>query len=295
MKKAVVFALIFLIAISFVWFFYLNSLNYKIKQVIKNKDCTVSAAVINKNKRWIVNDKKTPLMSVFKYFIAVFVLEKIEKENISLEDKILVKESDVIKNTYTPMLEKYKNFPFEISFKDLMRYMVSESDNNATDILLNYIGGLSNLQEYLNNMGFSDIKISADEKMMEDDIQNQYLNVASPLSVIKFMKFVREVNVLSDNSKQFLDKTMVETITGLDKLKAGLPEGVILGHKTGMSSRKANGIRIAENDAGFVNLSNGETYYIAVFVSESKMSDKENTALIVQISKIVYEYFTKSK
>ncbi len=79
-------------------------------------------------------------------------------------------------------------------------------------------------------------------------------------------------------------------MTGQDKLKAGLLKDVILGHKTGMSSRKPDGVRIAENDAGFVILPNGETYYIAVFVTESKMADKENTALIAQISKIVYEY-----
>ena len=149
--------------------------------------------------------------------------------------------------------------------------------------------------EYLNNIGFSDIHISADEKMMEADIKNQYINQSTPLDVIRLMKMMHESSILSKASIAFLDKIMMETITGEDKLKAGLPKGTVFGHKTGMSSRKPDGIRIAENDAGFVILPNGEIYYIAVFVSESKMSDKENTALIAQISKIVYEHFAKLK
>ena len=62
-----------------------------------------------------------------------------------------------------------------------------------------------------------------------------------------------------------------------------------------MSSRKPDGVRIAENDAGFVILPDGKTYYIAVFVTESKMSDSENHALAAQVSEIVYEHIMALK
>ncbi len=295
MKKTVVTPLILLMVAFFGWFFYSNSLIYKIQKNAFAKKCTVNIAVIKDGRVWTVNNKKVPLMSVFKYFVALKVLDKIEKENLSINDKILVTEDMIIKNTYSPMLKKYNETPFSLTISDLIKYMVSQSDNNATDILLSYVGGISKVQEYLNNIGFSDIHISADEKMMEADIKNQYINQSTPLDVIRLMKMMHENSILSKASIAFLDKIMMETITGEDKLKAGLPKGTVFGHKTGMSSRKPDGIRIAENDAGFVILPNGETYYIAVFVSESKMSDKENTALIAQISKIVYEHFAKLK
>ena len=94
---------------------------------------------------------------------------------------------------------------------------------------------------------------------------------------------------------EFLDNILIETTTGEDKIKAGLPKGTIFGHKTGMSSRKPDGVRIAENDAGFVILPDGKTYYIAVFVTESKMSDSENHALAAQVSEIVYEHIMALK
>ncbi len=50
----------------------------------------------------------------------------------------------VDKNTYSSMLKVHKP-PFEISVNDLLKYLVSNSDNNACDILLSYISGISML------------------------------------------------------------------------------------------------------------------------------------------------------
>lgn len=88
---------------------------------------------------------------------------------------------------------------------------------------------------------------------------------------------------------------MIKTSTGADKIKLGLPPGVIFGHKTGSSSRTADGIKIADNDAGFVTLTNGSTYYIAVMITESKHDDRANAALAAQISQTVYNYLTTEK
>ena len=222
-------------------------------------------------------------------------MDKIEREKLSLDDKIVATETMISRTTYTPMLKRYTKTPFKISVAELMKYMVSESDNNATDILLSYVGGISEVQKYLNILGFNDIGLFADEKMMEADIQNQYLNKATPLDVISLMKTVREGKILSTDRVEFLDNILIETTTGEDKIKAGLPKGTIFGHKTGMSSRKPDGVRIAENDAGFVILPDGKTYYIAVFVTESKMSDSENHALAAQVSEIVYEHIMALK
>ena len=297
MKRGTLFAwiLVLFALMCFAVFLYVNSLTFKVQKALWGKDCEAHVAVICKDKTWTFNNKKTPLMSVFKYFVALKVLDKIEREKLSLDDKIVATETMISRTTYTPMLKRYTKTPFKISVAELMKYMVSESDNNATDILLSYVGGISEVQKYLNILGFNDIGLFADEKMMEADIQNQYLNKATPLDVISLMKTVREGKILSTDREEFLDNILIETTTGEDKIKAGLPKGTIFGHKTGMSSRKPDGVRIAENDAGFVILPDGKTYYIAVFVTESKMSDSENHALAAQVSEIVYEHIMALK
>lgn len=109
------------------------------------------------------------------------------------------------------------------------------------------------------------------------------------------MKLVLEKDVLSAEHRKFLSDIMLKTSTGTDKIKQGLPPGVMFGHKTGSSSRTADGIKIADNDAGFVTLTNGRTYYIAVMITESKLDDRANAALAAQISQTVYNYLTTEK
>ena len=86
---------------------------------------------------------------------------------------------------------------------------------------------------------------------------------------------------------------MADCSTGKDKLKAGLPKDVLLAHKTGSSDRNEYGYKIADNDMGFVVLPNGQYYTIAVFVMNSRESDKKNARIIADVSRVVYEYFVE--
>lgn len=284
--------IIVLVVIILVYIVYLNWLNIKLNWLIKNKDAEVGIAIVKNSKQWTIGNRNAlPMMSVFKYFVALKVLDKTEKEQISLSKEIIINENLIDKNLYSPMLEEHTSFPFKISIANLLKYMISMSDNNACDILIDYVGGTRAIQKYIHSIGFVDIEISETELDMNKKIEKQYLNKAHPIDVIKAMKFVRDKNILSDNSRKFLDEIMINTLTGNDKLKAGLPQNVILGHKTGSSARKANGIKIADNDAGYVFLPNKEVYYIVVMIKDSKMSDEQNAKLISNISKITYTYF----
>lgn len=286
--------IIFLVVIILFYIIYLNSLSIKLNCLILNKDAVVGIAIIKNQKEWIIGSKNSlPMLSVFKYFVALKVLDKLEKEKISLNKEITINKNMVDEKLYSQMLDKYKTFPFKISIANLLKYMISESDNNACDILIGYAGGTKEIQEYINSIGFVDVEISETEFDMNKEIEKQYLNQARPVDIIRAMKFVRDRNILSDTSCKFLDEIMINTTTGKDKLKAGLPQNITLGHKTGSSSRKSNGIKIADNDTGYVFLPDGNVYYIAVMIKDSKMSDEENAKLISSISKITYTHFKK--
>ena len=286
--------IIFLAVIILFYIIYLNSLSIKLNCLILNKDAVVGIAIIKNQKEWIIGSKNSlPMLSVFKYFVALKVLDKLEKEKISLNKERTINKNMVDEKLYSQMLDKYKTFPFKISIANLLKYTISESDNNACDILIGYAGGTKEIQEYINSIGFVDVEISETEFDMNKEIEKQYLNQARPIDIIRAMKFVRDRNILSDASCKFLDEIMINTTTGKDKLKAGLPQNITLGHKTGSSSRKSNGIKIADNDTGYVFLPDGNVYYIAVMIKDSKMSDEENAKLISSISKITYTHFKK--
>lgn len=270
-----------------------NSLEFRLYRLIFNKDAIIGLAVQKDNRIWVFDKGRQPLLSVFKYIVALKVLTTLDRENISLNKKLKISKSMIDEDLYSPMLNKYKKFPFEISIGELLKYMISESDNNACDILIEYAGGIAAIDSYIKEIGFKDIEIAVNEKEMNKDIEKQYLNKASASDMVKLIKKGYEGGLLSKNSTDYLVKIMLETQTGQDKLKAGLPEGVLTGHKTGSSSRKSSGIKIADNDAGFVILPGGGVYYIAVFIQDSSLSDSENDDLISSISQLVYEYCAK--
>lgn len=269
--------------------FYPDSLTRKLKRLADNSQARISVAVIRGEQNWSIEQESRPLLSVFKFPIALCTLRALENADAGLDTQLRISGEMLDFNTWSPMLKKHP--PFSITVADLLRYMVSESDNNAADILLAYGGGIPALNRCLAEAGFPGISIKVNEKTMNENIKTQYQNTARPSDIVRLIKYARESNFLSAQSRRFLDRIMLETATGADKLKAGLPPQTPLGHKTGSSSRLPDGLKIADNDAGFVRLPDGSFYYIAVFVSDSRLSDAENAAIIAAISRTVYDSF----
>lgn len=268
---------------------YQNSLGKNLYKLTADKNCEVGIAVIHDKDYWSLNNDETyPLMSVFKIFVAAAVLDKTEKENTALNSPILISQ-DMIYQTYSPLRDKIKKYPYQSTIEELLFYMLAQSDNIATDVLISYLGGIDNLNQFISSAGFPQIVIKANEKQMSQDIQNQKLNVAQPQDIALFLKAIDDGKILSLKQANVFRNILKQTQTGQNKLKAGLPNDAVIGHKTGSSDRDENSVKIGDNDAGFVILPNGEIYYIVVLIKNSKMSDDQNANLIAQVSKLVYE------
>lgn len=262
-----------------------------VRSVTEGKRATVGVAVVtDAGEVQVVNDTvRFPLMSVFKYHIALAVLHRLDERKLPLETELFVRPDDLQPHTYSPLRDKYPDGNFKLSIADLLRYSVSLSDNNACDILLDYLGGPAVVDAYIRTLGFDRFSISATEQMMGAKIENEYLNWAAPSSVAQLLKLFFHRPLFAPAYKSFLEQTLIETSTGMNKLRAGLPGEVTLGHKTGSSSRTQEGMRVADNDVGFVRLPDGRQYYIAAFVMNSLEDDQTNAAMIAEISRKVYE------
>lgn len=266
-----------------------------IDSVLSGKRATVGVAVIDPQGELItVNDTAFyPLMSVFKFHIALSVLDKMNRQNTSLDSLLFVQSHQLKPNTYSPLRKIKADQDFYISIGELLEYSVSHSDNNACDILIEYAGGTSAVNQYIQRLGVEGTFITATEEEMHRKRENQRLNRTLPSSTARLMKKFVEEPLFADSYKEFLIQTMTETRTGKDKLKGLLPREVIVAHKTGSSDRTEQGVKIADNDAGFVYLPNREIYYIAVFVKDSAEEDATHAAIIAGISQKVYEYMSK--
>ena len=79
---------------------------------------------------------------------------------------------------------------------------------------------------------------------------------------------------------------MTETTTGKDRIKAGLPDGARLAHKTG-SARTDLNLTPATNDIGIITLPDKRRYALAVFLSGSSADEADRDALIADVTRAV--------
>lgn len=272
-----------------------SNLNSDIQEVIKGKNAQVGVAVLYKDDAVTMNnDNQYPLMSVFKFHIALAVLKKTEQEGIPLTAVVTLGPSDIDTRTWSPMYKKYKSKKISLSYGVLINYMVSQSDNNACNWLINFVGGIQNVNSFIKDLGIDQIQLIETEKSMEQDIRKSYNNWSTPLSVAQLLRNVYREKVLSDEHFAFLEKAMLASTSGKDKFRAGLPKEVEVGHKTGMSYRTPEGIRMCDADVGVIYMPGGEKCYLAVLVKDSKETDASNAKIMADIAKKVYLHYTEN-
>ena len=272
-------------------------LKKEIEKIIAGKNATVAVSVLDfeTNKSIDINgEKKLPMLSVFKFHIALAVLDLVDHGKLNLDQKIFIKKEELLENTHSPIRDKFPNGNIEMPLSELIKYTVAGSDNNGCDILLRLIGGTETVQKFINNKGIKNFTIKADEAQMHKSYEFMYWNVSTTNDSNLLLKNFYYGKVLSKASTDFLLKTMIETTTGTTKIVAQLPKNIKVAHKTGSSGKNEKGLTIAENDIGIIELPNGKHYAISAFVSDSMESEETNTKMIADISRLVFDYFSKN-
>lgn len=271
-----------------------QNMTQEIEKIIKEKQASVGVAIIhNDDIITIANEDKYPTMSAFKFHIAVTALKKMEVENIPLDKKVYIKKKEMLKNTYSPLRDKYPNQGIHISYRDIIDYTVKVSDNNTCDWLIRFVGGIDKVDSYIKSLGIKDFNFTETEESMHTDIMRCYNNWSTPLAIAQLLKKIYTEDVLTKEHFAFLETSMLNCVSGKNKLIAGLPHDVKFGHKTGRSDRTTDGVQISEADAGVIYLPNGEKCYIVVLIKDSRESDDDNAKIMADISNVVYRHLNK--
>lgn len=293
MKKLTILFLL----ISIFSFAQKTELKKEISKITEGKKATVAVSVLGIDFPFQYNnnnaEKKLPMQSVFKYHIALAVLDLVDQGKISLDQKVFIKKSELLPNTWSPIREKNPEGNFEMPISELIEYSVAMSDNVGCDVLLRLIGGPKVVNDYIVSKGVKNTQIVYNEEIMQSAWKNQYENYTTMKSATKLLKDFYKGKILSKKSTEFLLGVMYRTSTGLNKIVEQLPKYAKVAHKTGSSGKNDAGLTSAENDIAIITLPNGKTYAIAIFVSDSMETWEVNCKMISDISKVVFENLEK--
>lgn len=269
----------------------------KIEKIIPEAKGTVGVAIMGLEDRetFLFNESlRYPMQSVYKFPLAMAVLDQVDKGKLSLNQKIRVTPKDLLPNTWSPIREKYPKGNVDLKLSEILSYTVSQSDNNGCDILFRLLGGPKKVDAYVQSLGVKSIVIAATEEEMHKAWNVQFTNWCKPRAMLRLLDILYKGKALSKTSNDFLWKIMTETTSGPNKIKGLLPKNALVAHKTGLSDTK-DGILAATNDAGIMTLPNGEHVAIVVFVSNTSVDEKTRDGVIAQISKAAWDYFLAKK
>lgn len=232
-----------------------------------------------------------PMFSVFKFPLAIAVADKCAAAGIPLADSIAVAAGEMHTDTYSPMLAEYPaDKPHKIPIAELLRLSLTQSDNNAADILLKFVGGPAAVTDLMRSRNIAGITILASEADMHADKLRAYSNIASPAAMARLFSSFR---IDCSNPLYAEIRKLAEACTtGSQRIPKHLGKAVVA-HKTGSGDiDKESGKIDAINDAGYVLLPDGSSFAIAVFIADAHMKPEEAELLIADFAKAAAEWFT---
>ena len=228
-------------------------------------------------------DKPFPMQSVFKLPIAIEVLHQVDEGKLELEREILLGADDAREGASGMVV-----VPSRTTVRKLLEAMVESSDNVGCDRLLALVGGPQAVHARMRGFVSEGITIRFSEREMTAGKGD---NTATPAAMVALLEGVaRQWLGLLPTSAKYLDELLLRVATGAKRIKAGLPPGTPLIHKSG-SSRTQDGKTDATNDVGLISLPNGNRIAIAVFVHDSPADEGTREETIAKLARVAYDTF----
>jgi len=271
-----------------------DSLKAKIESSLAGKKATIGISIIGpggKDTLSINGNKHFPMQSVYKFPIALAVLDRVDRGTMTLGQAIHISKADLVPDTWSPLRNAYPAGNVDLPLDSLLKYTVSYSDNNGCDILLRLLGGTHVVDRYVRNLGISDMSIVATENEMHQGWEVQYRNWSSPRAMARLLQLYSDGGILSEASRNYLWQLMAATATAPGRIKGWLPPEAIVAHKSGSSGTNDEGLAAATNDIGIIAFPDGRRVALAVFVSDSDASDVERDAVIASIARAVWDAY----
>jgi beta-lactamase class A len=234
-----------------------------------------------------------PMMSVFKFPLALYILDQADKQKLSL-DEVIVIHKKAWNRMFSPMLTNLPGKIVRLTIRDLTSNCILLSDNVACDLLLRRIGGPSVLNGYIHSIGIDEINIANTEKQMAADPKKVYENWCTPAAMNILLQRFYEHHIVSDSGTGQLLQWMTQSIPGAHRLKGLLPATVVVTHKTGTSNTDSTGLTAATNDAGILTLTGGAHLYITVFLTDSHADEATRERAIALVGHLAADTYTPS-
>lgn len=203
--------------------------------------------------------------STFKMYLAAATFLRVQAGQERLDRAIPITRADMI--NHAPTTEPA--IGSTLTIEQLMEGTVGLSDNPAANILIREMGGLDALRAFYRGIDDDSTRVDRLEPEMNrlDGDKDTILPVQSVRNLERLL--VSGDTPLSAESKALLTRWMVETPTGPGRIKAGVPAGWTVAHKTGTGGYGP------VNDIGVLTPPSGRPVVLAIYYHATRDSNPD--------------------
>ncbi|WP_312115603.1 serine hydrolase [Brevibacillus reuszeri] len=258
-----------------------------------------------------LDDQLFQLASAFKIPIMVTLMREVEAGNIRLDQRVTLKQDERVPGS--GVLQEL-DAGAALTVKDLATLMTIVSDNYATDLVLELIGGIEQVTAHMHELGLKNVHMRHtcwqllnhcvgmneptpseagfhEYERREDtgeyeiilDVSKPTLenNVATPADLNRLLIMIAQKEILTPASCELMLDILRRQHYN-SRLPFLLPEGTKVAHKTGT-------VNAVVNDAGIIYLPNGKGT-IAITVLSRGVTEKSAAELtIARVARAIYD------
>ena len=261
-----------------------------------------------------------PQQSVSKLWVVLTVMDRIDRGLTRLDSEVTIGPDDLTLFNQPLAARVQRQGSMTLTVAELIEDAITISDNTANDALLRHAGGSEAVRDYFRRRNIENIRFGPGERLMQARIagmewQQRYsvgrtfqteralvpasvrraaldryladpVDGAHPASITQTLARLANGDLLSPQSTRYVIDAMTRTRSGPQRLRAGLPAGWTLAHKTG-TGQEFEGRATGYNNVGIVTAPDGTRYTIAVMLAHTTASVPQRMALMQGVARAV--------
>jgi beta-lactamase class A len=264
------------------------------------------------------------MMSVFKLPLAIAALARVDAGEWRLDQSVEIAEKE-LRPGVSSMAEAWKTGQHTFTLESMLKRVIQESDNTAGDKLVAMLEA-PKVTAFLRAHEITGVDVA--EQEIEIDARTHCPGVAAPAGgwtfplidackadpdaklaaarheiaappngattdgLANLLVRLDRGALLSPPSTRWLLDVMAATTTGAARIRAGVPTGTRIEHKTG-TGESVGALNTATNDVGIVTLPNGERFAIAVLTAGSRRDAAAREGLIAKVAATAWKHFAR--
>lgn len=214
--------------------------------------------------------------SAFKAYVAAQILRQVERGELKLTDEVYI-DPALFVPVASPITEPALGNWMPLS--DLCAAAVRQSDNTATNLMLEILGGPPSVTQFARSIGDDRTWMVRWETELNTAYPGDPRDTTSPRGMGNGFSNMLTGNVFEEPYRAQLEEWMRTIVTGDTRIRAGLPPGWTIADKTGA------GDYASTNDIGVAFGPNGERLVLAV-MTRTRSDDPKAPALNALIADV---------